>query len=172
MTDRLIYEGQVVKLALKRALLPDGKEMTLEHVHHSGGAAVVAIDQEGGVCLVKQYRAAVGDWLWELPAGKRDNDEPWLATAQRELAEEAGREAAQWQTLCKFYSSPGFCDEQIHLFLARDLTAIPTRHEEHEHMEVHWVAIGEALEWARQGRIVDAKTFIGLFLASEQLARA
>lgn len=169
MTDRTIYEGHVVKLVLQQATLPDGKTMTLERVRHSGGAAAVAVDEEGRVCLVRQYRAVVDEWIWELPAGKRDNDEPWLATARRELAEEAGREASQWEPLCEFYSTPGFCDEVIHLYLARGLTPIPTRHEEHEHIEVHWVPFAEALQWAAQGRIVDAKTLIGLYRASELL---
>jgi ADP-ribose pyrophosphatase len=137
----------------------------LEIVHHPGGAAVVALDAENRVCLLRQYRHAAGGWLWELPAGKLDNAEAPLLCAQRELEEEAGLRDADWQSLGKIVSSPGVFTEVIHLYLARTLTAVPTRMEEHEVIEVHWLPWAEALRMAQAGEIEDAKTLAGLLRA-------
>ena len=125
---------------------------------------------DGRVCLLRQYRYATGGWLWELPAGKIDNREPPLDTARRELAEEAGREAAAWQELGFMHSSPGILTEVVYLYLARNLTPTAIGHEHEEVIEVHWLPLGEALTWCRDGRISDAKTLIGLFRAQAVLA--
>src|SRR5580700_4460862 len=93
----------------------------LEVVHHPGGAATVALDGEERICLLRQYRYVAGGWLWELPAGKLEPDEPPLATAQRELAEEAGVRARHWRSLGTVLSSPGVFTERLHLFLARGI---------------------------------------------------
>jgi 8-oxo-dGTP pyrophosphatase MutT (NUDIX family) len=145
--------------------LPNGSTAELEIMHHPGGAAVVALDGAGHVCLLRQYRHAVGGWLWELPAGKLDNNEAPLLCAQRELEEEAGMRAADWQSLGKIVSSPGVFTEVIHLYCARTLTAVPTRPEEHEVIEVHWLPWAEALRMAQTGEIEDAKTLAGLLRA-------
>ena len=105
--SRRIHEGRAVHLDLERVLLPNGHEVELEIVRHPGGAAVVAVDDGGRICLLRQYRHAAGGWLWELPAGKLDEEEPPLATARRELAEEAGVSAAEWTPLGRMISSPG-----------------------------------------------------------------
>jgi ADP-ribose pyrophosphatase len=164
-----IYRGRVIDLWVERITLPNEKQMSLELVHHPGGAAIVALDDQSNVCLLRQYRHAAGGYIYELPAGKIDNSEPPIDTAQRELREEAGMQAADWQTLGRMYSSPGFCDEIIHLYLARDLTPVPAEHEEHEIIEVEWVAFNEAMKRAASGDINDAKSVTALFRASRLL---
>ncbi|MHB8766217.1 MAG: NUDIX hydrolase [Deferrisomatales bacterium] len=156
-------------LGLEEVELPDGRSLELEVVRHPGGAAVVAVDAQGRVCLVRQWRHAAGGWLWEVPAGKLDPGENPLETARRELEEEAGARAGAWQSLGAVLMTPGFCDEVIHLYLARDLTPVPTRHGAHELIEVHWVPFADALEWARSGELRDAKTVIALFRAAARL---
>lgn len=148
---------------METVTLPDGRRLELEVVRHPGGAAVVALDAHDAICLLRQYRHAGGGWLWELPAGKLESGEAALTTAQRELEEEAGLRATHWQTLADVLTTPGFCDETIHLFLARDLHTVPMRHQEHECIEVHWFAFDAALAMARRGEIRDAKTLLGLF---------
>jgi 8-oxo-dGTP pyrophosphatase MutT (NUDIX family) len=163
--QRTIFEGRIIRLTLDTVQLPNGAIAELEIVHHPGGAAIVALDAEGRVCLLRQYRHAAGGWLWELPAGKLDGGEAPLLCAQRELEEEAGMQAGDWQPLGKIVSSPGVFTEVIHLFLARTLTAVPTRAEDHEVIEVHWFPWSEALHMAQAGEIEDAKTLAGLLRA-------
>ncbi len=164
-TPRTIYEGKIIRLEIEPVELPDGRRFDLEVVRHPGGAAVVALDERGWVCLLRQYRHAAGGWLWELPAGKLEPGEPPLRTAQRELAEEAGLHGERWQPLGTIASSPGILAETIHLFLAQGLHSGERNMDEHELIEVHWFPFAEALEWARSGVIVDAKTLAGLFRA-------
>jgi len=168
MTDKrtTIYTGQVVDLGMESTVLPDGQTCSLEIVRHPGGAAVVALDEQGRLCLLRHYRHAAGDWLWELPAGKLERGENPLATAQRELEEEAGLRAATWHELGITFTTPGFCDEVIHLYLAQDLTAVPQRPERHEVFELHWVDFAQARAWSCNGTLTDAKSIIGIHLAS------
>lgn len=160
-----LYQGNVVDLGLESVQLPDGRELELEVVRHPGGAAVVALNERQEICLLRQYRHAAGGWLWELPAGKLDAGELALTTAQRELEEEAGLRAGTWQALACVLTTPGFCDEAIHLFLAQTLEQVPLRHQTHECIEVHWQPFSEALSMAERGAIRDAKTLLGLFYA-------
>jgi 8-oxo-dGTP pyrophosphatase MutT (NUDIX family) len=169
--QRVIYTGKIIRLTLDTVKLPNGSTAELEIMHHPGGAAVIALDAEGRVCLLRQYRHAAGGWLWELPAGKLDNREAPLLCAQRELEEEAGVRAADWQSLGKIVSSPGVFTEVIHLYLARALTAVPLRPEEHEVIEVHWLPWAEALRMAQAGEIEDAKTLAGLLRAQQWVAK-
>ena len=168
--QRAIFEGRIIRVTLDTVLLPNGVTAELEIVHHPGGAAVVALDAEARVCLLRQYRHAAGGWMWELPAGKLDGGEAPLLCAQRELEEEAGMQAGDWQSLGKIVSSPGVFTEVIHLFLARTLTAVPARAEAHEVIEVHWRPWAEALRMARDGEIDDAKTLAGLLRAQASVA--
>lgn len=161
-----VYQGNVVDLGLESVQLPDGRELELEVVRHPGGAAVVALNERQEICLLRQYRHAAGGWLWELPAGKLDPGELALTTAQRELEEEAGLRAATWHAMACVLTTPGFCDEVIHLFLAQSLKQVPLRHQAHECIEVHWRPFPEALSMAERGEIRDAKTLLGLFYAA------
>ena len=170
MTHRKsIYRGSVVNLGLETVTLPNRETLDLEVVRHPGGAAVVAVDDKEQVCLLRQYRHAGDGWLWELPAGKIDVPEEPAHTAKRELQEEAGLAAERWQSLGSFLSTPGFCDERIHLYLARTLKQVAAEHHAHEVIEVHWVDFQQALEWVRNSEIVDGKTMIGLMLANDYI---
>jgi len=166
--ETLIYHGKIVYLVVERVTLPNGAIADLEIVRHPGGAAVVALDSEQQVCLLHQYRHAAGGWVWELPAGKLEPNETPLATAQRELQEETGVQAGHWEPLGDIISSPGVFTETVHLFLARDLSEVPNQVEPHEVFEVHWLPLPQAIAWAREGEIRDAKTLAGLFRASMQ----
>ena len=132
-----------------------------------GGAAVVALDAREHVCLLRQYRHASGGWLWELPAGKLEPDEKPQTTAKRELLEEAGVQAGLWQGLGDILMTPGFCDEIVHLFLARELTHVTAQPEAHEVIEVHWMPFDQALARVYDGTLRDAKTMLGLTLAEK-----
>lgn len=164
---KLVYRGKIVDLYLERVTLPNGSIADFEIVQHPGGAAVVALDRDDRVCLLRQYRYVAGGWLWELPAGKLDPGEPPLTTAQRELEEEAGLRAARWEPLGRINSSPGIFTEVIHLFLASGLTRVPARNEIHELIEVHWIPFAEALALAETNEITDGKTLVGLFRAQQ-----
>jgi 8-oxo-dGTP pyrophosphatase MutT (NUDIX family) len=159
------YRGRIISLSSDEVRLPNGHLATLEVVHHPGGAAAVAIDAQDRVCLLRQYRYVANGWLWELPAGKLEPAEPPLATAQRELVEEAGVSAREWHSLGSYLSSPGVFTEVLHLFLATDLAPATVAHEQAEVIEVHWVPFDEACEWAASGEIRDGKTAIGLLRA-------
>jgi 8-oxo-dGTP pyrophosphatase MutT (NUDIX family) len=169
---RGVYSGHVVDLGIESVVLPNGESMQLEVIRHPGGAATVAVDERQRVCLLRQYRHAAGGWLWELPAGKIDAPESSQQTAQRELQEEAGLTARDWLELGSFFSTPGFCDERIHLYLARALSKTPTARHVHEVIEVHWIEYAQAHRWAQSGEIVDGKTMIGLLLAYPILQRS
>jgi ADP-ribose pyrophosphatase len=166
---RTVFEGRVLRLNLERVRLPNGRLAELEIAHHPGGAAIVAVDAEGRVCLLRQFRHAAGGWLTELPAGKLDGGEPPLECARRELAEEAGVTAQRWEALGTFYSSPGVLTEVIHLFLARDLATTESRPEEHEVFAAEWLPLEKAIASAAGATIHDAKTVIGLLWARERL---
>ncbi len=165
----LEFAGRVVRVTTDEVVLPNGHRALLEVVHHPGGAAAVALDQTVQVCLLRQYRYVAGGWLWELPAGKLEPGEPPLATAQRELVEEAGVSARRWDSLGTCLSSPGVFTERLHLFLARALSPAQTAQERAEVIEIHWVPLVEACRWAIDGTIADCKTALGLLRARELL---
>ncbi|WP_295437705.1 NUDIX hydrolase [uncultured Thiodictyon sp.] len=160
-----IFQGRVIDVAIETVELPNGNRVDLEIIRHPGGAAAVALDEQQRVCLLRQYRHAGGGWLWELPAGKIDPGEAPLATATRELAEEAGVSAADWIDLGFMHSSPGVFTEVIYLWLARDLALRDHAQERDEVMEIHWLPLGQALDWCSDGTITDAKTLVGLYRA-------
>ena len=161
------FTGRVIRVTTDEVVLPNGHRALLEVVHHPGGAATVALDDAQRVCLLRQYRYVADGWLWELPAGKLEPAEPPLATAQRELAEEAGVNARHWRALGTLLSSPGVFSERLHLFLATGLTPAATAHEASELIEVHWIALAQACDWALDGTVADAKTALGLLRARE-----
>jgi ADP-ribose pyrophosphatase len=168
-TRRTVFQGKIVDVGLERVRLPTGRDVELEVIRHPGGAAAVAVDERGRVCLLRQYRHVAGGWLWELPAGKIDLGEPPAATAERELAEEAGLVAASWDSLGRLHSSPGVFAEVIYLFLARGLSEVDLGHEADEVIEVHWLPLADALARCVDGSITDAKTLVGLFRADALL---
>jgi ADP-ribose pyrophosphatase len=163
------FRGRIVTVNVETVELPNGERAALDIVHHPGGAAFAAIDAEQRVCLLRQYRHAGGGWVWELPAGKLEPGEAPLATAQRELIEEAGVSAARWEPLGVILSSPGVFTERIHLFLASELTGARAAREHGEVFEVHWIPLADACRRALSGELPDAKTCIGLLRAAHHL---
>jgi 8-oxo-dGTP pyrophosphatase MutT (NUDIX family) len=166
---RTVFRGRVITVNVETVRLPDGHVTDLEIIHHPGGAAIVAIDAAGRVCLIRQYRHAAGGWVWELPAGKLETGEPALETARRELSEESGSTAQSWQSLGTYVSSPGVFTEIVHLYLARGLHSVTMAHEAGELIEVHWIQLEDACVRALHGDINDGKTALGLLRAQSVL---
>ncbi|HUI26980.1 MAG TPA: NUDIX hydrolase [Candidatus Kryptonia bacterium] len=164
-----IYKGSIVDLRREPVTLPNGLTVTLEMVRHPGAAAVVAIDDADNVTLVRQYRYAAGGFIWEIPAGKLDAGEAPETCARRELREEAGLAAGELTRLGAIFTAPGFCDERIHLFLARHLTPATQQLEADEILSVERVPLREALAMIRSGVLQDAKSIAGLYHAAAVL---
>lgn len=167
---RVIFEGRVIRLEQQWITQPDGRASLVETARHPGGAVALPLAADGQLLLLRQFRPCLGGWLWEAPAGKLDPGESPEATARRELAEEAGLEATNWQGLGRLVTAPGFSDEVLHLFLARELTEVAPNPEEDEHMERHWLDLDQALAMADSGEINDAKTVAALYRAARLLA--
>jgi 8-oxo-dGTP pyrophosphatase MutT (NUDIX family) len=161
-----VLDGRVIKVNIEQVKLPNDHVATLEIVHHPGGAAVVALDDAGRVCLVRQYRHAAGGYIWEFPAGKIDDREAPLQTARRELEEEAGRTAREWRSLGEYLSSPGFLTEVVHLFLATGLSEVERRLEASEVLEAHWLPFEQVMQMAHSGELRDGKSLAALLRAS------
>ncbi len=159
-----VFEGKVLRLYLDRVRLPNGMEAEREVVLHRGAVGMVALDGENRVFLVRQYRHATGRDLVEIPAGKLAPGEDPLDCARRELMEEIGYGAATWTKLAAFFTSPGFSDEMLHLYLARGLRRGEAAPEDDEFLEIMLVPLAQALCMVARGEIEDAKTVAGLAL--------
>lgn len=157
-----VFTGRVLQVNVEEVRLPNDHVATLDMVHHPGGAAIVALDDTGRICLVRQYRHAANGYIWEIPAGKIDHQEPPLQTAQRELEEEAGRRAREWRSLGDFLPSPGFLTEVVHLFLATGLTEVSNRLEASEVLEAHWLPFEQVMQMAQSGELRDGKSLAAL----------
>lgn len=158
--SKTIFEGHIIKVTLDQAMLPDGKLASREVVYHPGGVAVLALDEENRVTLVRQYRYPIGQELLELPAGKLDHgaEEDRLLGAQRELSEETGLEAEEWTYLGYMLASPGFCDEALHMYLARGLRRKEQHLDEDEFLDVVTMSFQQLVDQVMDGSITDAKT--------------
>lgn len=168
---RPILKLGVVDLGVETASLPNGVTVDLAVIRHPGAAAIVALDRDGTVALLSQWRHAIGGWLREIPAGCRNAGEDYLACARRELGEEAGVSASRWDHLGGIVTIPSFCDERIELFLARDLSAGGGSLDHDEVISVARVPLVEALEMIGRGEIVDAKTIVALYRTRDFLSR-
>jgi ADP-ribose pyrophosphatase len=157
-----VFKGRLLQLEIQDVQLPDGSHSNFEVVRHPGGAGVVALDHEGNVLLVRQYRVGVGDALWELPAGLLNPDEPPEVCAVRELQEETGYKPGRLEYLGGFYPAPGYCTEMLHLFFATELIESPLTGDADEFIELGRIPFGDALAMVDAGEIVEAKTIIGL----------
>jgi len=160
VSGETVFEGKIVRLTLDQVRLPNGGMASREVVYHPGGVAVLALDEDRTVTLVRQYRYPIGQLLLELPAGKLDHgaEEDRLLGAQRELSEETGLEAAEWTYLGYTLASPGFCDEALHMYLARGLTRKKQHPDEDEFLDVVAMPFETLVEQVMDGTITDAKT--------------
>jgi ADP-ribose pyrophosphatase len=166
-----IHTGRVINLDVDQVRFPDGTTGELEIIRHPGASAIVPFltDPAGPnpqVLLIKQYRYATGGTLYEIPAGRLDPGEQPEACARRELLEETGCTAESIVPLTSMYTTPGFTDERIHLFLATGLTRGETRREADEFIEIETVTMSAALQMVQRGEIQDAKTALGLLFAA------
>lgn len=169
-----IYSGRVMALRSDRVVMPGGRVATREILEHPGAVAVVAVDESARVRMLHQYRHAVRRRLWELPAGLLDvaGEDP-AVTADRELTEEAGLSASDWSVLLDVVPSPGFSDESVRIFLARDLVEKPRPDlgdDEEADLELRWIPIAEAVGMVFSGEIVNAVSCAGLLAARAVLA--
>ncbi len=164
LASRKIYEGRVVNLRVDDVRTPSGLETRREIVEHHGAVALVAIDDDDRVLLVKQYRHAAKQVMTEIPAGTLEPGEDPTEAAARELVEETGYSADRIERIGGIYPSPGFCTEYIHLYTARGLTAGPSRPEDDEHILVEAVPWAEAMRRVQAGEIQDAKSITALLM--------
>lgn len=158
MTNKLIHKGNLLEFHSERVDFPNGGHTYFDIVKHPGGAVIAAINDNNEICLLKQWRHALGQMIWELPAGCLEPGEPAMETAKRELEEEAGVKAQQWRDLGKISSSPGFSNEMLYLYEARELSEGTVKLDDAEQLTAHWLPIEKVLEMARDGEIIDAKT--------------
>ena len=158
MTNKLIHKGNLLELHYERVDFPNGGHTYFDIVKHPGGAVIAAINDDNEICLLKQWRHALGQTIWELPAGCLEPGEPPMETAKRELEEEAGVIAQRWRDLGKISSSPGFSNEMLYLFEARELSEGIVKLDDAEQLTAHWLPVDEVLKMALEGDIIDAKT--------------
>lgn len=169
LSSEKIYTGKVFRVTKDTVRLENGHEATREVVHHNGGSGIVALDDEGRVALVRQYRYAQQQELLELPAGKVEVGEPPRETAIRELAEEAGRTADHWLDFGSVIPTGAYCTEVIWLFLATGLHKTGQQLDEDEFLTVSWMPLDEAVALVHSGQITDSKTVSGLLRAKYYL---
>lgn len=168
----VLASGRVVTVRADRVRLPDGEVVTREVVEHPGAVAVVALDEQDRVLMIRQYRHPAAATLWEIPAGLRDVDgEPLVETARRELLEEAAYEARDWRVLADFLPSPGISTERLRVFLARDVTVVPAgqreyvRQHEEAYLTVAWVPLDEAVRGVLSGDLHNGVAAVGILSA-------
>jgi ADP-ribose pyrophosphatase len=177
VSSRRVYTGRIVSLDVDTVRFPNGSTGELEMIRHSGASAVLPFvtDPQGEdpqILLIKQFRHAANDFIYEIPAGRLDANEDPRACAERELREETGCSARQLEHVYTFYTTPGFTDERIHAFMATGLTSGDTAHERDEFMSVETVTLSRSLEMIRTGELMDAKTALTiLYVAGFKLGR-
>jgi 8-oxo-dGTP pyrophosphatase MutT (NUDIX family) len=169
VASSLEHSGRVIQVSTERLRYANGREYDIDFVRHPGAAAVVAVDSSRRVCLVRQYRHGVADFLWEIPAGKLDAGEPPEVCAIRELREETGVTARRLSSLGLYIPAPGIFTEVIHLYLARDLEIGAPNPDADEELELKWLPLDDAIALILEGELNDGKTALGLWRAQHQL---
>jgi ADP-ribose pyrophosphatase len=174
LSSKVAYKGKVFSVSSDKIQEPNGITATRDVIRHSGSVVILAIDETGKeplVLLERQYRYAAQEYLWELPAGRIDPGENALAGAKRELLEETGYRAGRWKKVLHFFASPGFLDETMTIFLARDLTTGEAQPEADESIECHLVPLSEALDMVFHDKIHDGKALAGVLWLTEARRR-
>jgi ADP-ribose pyrophosphatase len=164
MPREVVHRGRKIEVVLETTTLPDGTTIRRDMIFHPGAVVILPMVAEDRVCLLRNHRPIIDDYLWELPAGTLEPDEPPDRAAIRELLEETGYTAGRWRKLAAYFASPGCLSELMHLFVAQDLTPGTMRPEKDEDLEPHIIAWDQALAWAFDGTIRDVKTVAGLLL--------
>jgi ADP-ribose diphosphatase len=171
LSSRRIYSGRIINLDIDTVRFPNGSTGELEMIRHPGASAVVPfladpMGDDPQILLLKQYRYAADEFLYEIPAGRLDPGEEPIDCARRELMEETGCEAERIEHLYTFYTTPGFTDEKIHAFMAVGLTRGESRHETDEFITVETMTLSYALGLIKKGEIKDAKTALSILYAA------
>lgn len=167
----IIHEGAKFSLGLETVKMPNDEVQALEVVRHPGGVVIIPLGSDAKICLLKQFRHALGQWIWEFPAGTLEPREATDISAARELHEETGCSANEWTYLGEIITAPGFCSEILHLYLAEDLTLGEQHTEPGEFIETYWMSIEEAMSLAYSGEMNDAKSIVALFRLQHYLAQ-
>jgi ADP-ribose pyrophosphatase len=168
LSSKLIYEGRAVRLRVDTVRIPGGRETTREIVEHGDCVAIIALDDKENVLLVSQFRKSVEKELLEVPAGGIEPGEKLEECVRREMREETGFLPKKVERLGGFYSSPGYCTEYLHLFLATDLVPSPLQADDTESIRLLQVPLSEVLGLINSGSICDAKSIAALLLFLEQ----
>ncbi|HJU99941.1 MAG TPA: NUDIX hydrolase [Burkholderiaceae bacterium] len=159
----MAYEGKFLKVQKDKVALPDGQHTSREYIRHPGAVVILPVLDDGTVLMERQFRYPLNQVFIEFPAGKIDPDEDPLACAKRELEEETGYTATDWQFVSVIHNAIAYSDEHLDLYLARGLTAGTARLDDGEFLETFTATIDELLDWVRSGKITDVKTVIGVF---------
>ncbi len=170
LESKTVFRGVLLNVVADTVGLPNGSTSVREYIHHPGACTIIAFVDEETILFERQFRYPLHRHFIELPAGKIDAGEDPLRTAQRELREECGYEAAEWRHLGTLHPCIGYADEHIELYLARQLTHVGHALDSDEFLEVFPLTIPEALSWVRQGRITEAKALTGILWA-EKIAK-
>ncbi len=165
-----VYQGHFLRVTRDTVRLPDGKQAAREYIRHPGAVVVLPLFEDGRVLMERQYRYPLQRVFIEFPAGKLDAGEDPLHCAQRELLEETGYRASEWQFVCRIHNAIAYSDEFLDLFLARGLQAGERHLDEEEFLDIYTPQFAELLEGVRQGQITDVKTVIGIFWLEKILA--
>ena len=159
----LAYEGKFLKVQKDKVALPDGQHTSREYIRHPGAVVILPLLDDGTVLMERQFRYPLNQVFIEFPAGKIDPDEDPLACAKRELEEETGYTATDWQFVSVIHNAIAYSDEHLDLYLARGLRAGTAKLDDGEFLETFTATIDELLDWVRSGKITDVKTVIGVF---------
>lgn len=158
-----VYDGHFLKVQRDSVALPDGKITAREYIKHPGAVVILPLLDDGTVLMERQFRYPLDRVFIEFPAGKIDAGEDTLACAKRELEEETGYTASQWQFVSTIHNAIAYSDEHLELYLARGLVAGPAKLDDGEFLETFTATIDDLLSWVRDGKITDVKTVIGVF---------
>ncbi|RLB08669.1 MAG: ADP-ribose pyrophosphatase [Deltaproteobacteria bacterium] len=161
-----IYRGRIFRLVKENVQLQNGVETQLDIIRHPGAAAVVPAYGYDKIILIKQYRHAIGEYIWEIPAGTLNEEEDPLECAKRELLEETGYRAEFWEKLGEITPVPAYSDERIHVYFAANLVQERQSLDEDEILEVHKLKVPDVLEMIKRGEIKDSKTIASIFMAT------
>lgn len=164
LSEKNIYDGNIIKVKVQKVSLLEGKTGTREIVRHPGGVGILAFKDKNTILMVKQFRKPIEKAIYEIPAGKLEPNEDIEKSARRELKEETGYTSNKFEYMGKIVSSPGFCDEYIHLFKAEELTPGETDFDDGEFIDLYEVSIDDAKKMVKDGQIIDAKTICALMM--------